>query len=145
MEHTIVNKDLSIEYFAVKEGSYTEDRENRYGITMTPNVLASQDQKAYPVEVRVEVAIWKEGMICELRTHSEFSIEFTEPYDLKNKMTSDISLYIFTQLFLFASGQMQGALRVKTKDTIFDGMIIKARFMEELGPMTKSILLSALN
>lgn len=40
---------------------------------------------------------------------------------------------------------MQGVLRAKTTDTIFDGMVMKARFLEELGPMTKSILLSALN
>lgn len=136
---------FSVDQFEIKEHNYPQDQENRFTTRFVPNVCSEKDNFRHVVDITVETLAYKNGKVCELIVTSKFSLEFPMPYKLSNHYSADFVVNIFSQLFLYANGQLAGVFWERTRDTSFSDFTIQARFQDSLGILTRNVIASAVH
>ena len=136
---------FSVDQFEIREHSYAIDQENRFTTRITPNLMSEKDNFRHTVEITVETQAYRNGKVCELAVTSKFLLEFPMPYKLSNHYSADFVVNIFSQLFLYANGQLSGVFAERTRDTLFSDFIIQSRFQDSLAILTRNVIASAVH
>lgn len=132
--------DFCIKGFSIQDVEYDPQHENGSSTKITPEIVASTDLKDHTISINMDTLFYKEGKICELSIVSKFSLQFLLPYRILNHFTTDFLINIFSQLFLYTQGQLQGVFYERTLGTTFEGCIIQTRFADSLYLTTKDKL-----
>ena len=136
---------FAVDHFEIKDSTYAQDLENRFSTRITPHVVSEKDNFKHVVEVTVETQAYRRGKVCDLTITSKFLLEFPMPYKLSNHYSADFVVNIFSQLFLYANGQLAGVFAERTQDTIFHDLIIQSRFQDSLSILTRNVIASAVH
>jgi hypothetical protein len=136
---------FSVDNFEIREHSYAIDQENKFTTRITPNLMSEKDNFRHAVEITVETQAYSNGKVCELAVTSKFLLEFPMPYKLSNHYSADFVVNIFSQLFLYANGQLSGVFAERTRDTLFTDFIIQSRFQDSLAILTRNVIASAVH
>ncbi|HTF20202.1 MAG TPA: hypothetical protein VK658_19160 [Chryseolinea sp.] len=136
---------FSVDQFEIREHSYSSDQENKFTTRITPNVCSEKDNFRHAVDITVETLAYRRGKVCELTVTSKFLLEFPMPYKLSNHYSADFVVNIFSQLFLYANGQLSGVFAERTRDTLFTDFIIQSRFQDSLAILTRNVIASAVH
>ena len=136
---------FSVDQFEIREHSYASDQENRFTTRITPNLSSEKDNFRHTVEITVETQAFRNGKVCELAVTSKFLLEFPMPYKLSNHYSADFVVNIFSQLFLYANGQLSGVFAERTRDTLFSDFVIQSRFQDSLAILTRNVIASAVH
>jgi len=136
---------FSVDQFEIREHSYASDQENRFTTRITPNLSSEKDNFRHTVEITVETLAFRNGKVCELAVTSKFLLEFPMPYKLSNHYSADFVVNIFSQLFLYANGQLSGVFAERTRDTLFSDFVIQSRFQDSLAILTRNVIASAVH
>lgn len=132
--------EFYIKGFSIRDVEYDPQHENGSSTKITPEIIQSADLKDHMIHINVESMFYKEGKICEIKIVSKFSLQFLLPYRILNHVSTDFLINIFSQLFLYTQGQVQGVFFERTQGTIFEGSIIHTRFEDSLYLTTKDKL-----
>ncbi|MGC3943641.1 MAG: hypothetical protein QM762_03730 [Chryseolinea sp.] len=136
---------FSIDQFEIRDHSYTQDLENRFSTRFAPNVTSEKDNIRHLVDIKVETQAYRRGKVCELVVSSKYLLEFPMPYKLSNHYSADFVVNIFSQLFLYANGQLAGVFAERTKGTIFADFVIQSRFQDSLSILTRNVIASTVH
>lgn len=136
---------FSVDQFEIREQSYSPDQENRFTTRITPNVASEKDNFRHVVDITVETQAYRRGRVCDLSVTSKFLLEFPMPYKLSNHYSADFVVNIFSQLFLYANGQLAGVFTERTRNTQFSDFIIQSRFQDSLSILTRNVIASAVH
>ena len=136
---------FSVDQFEIREHSYAQDQENRFTTRITPNLTSEKDNFRHAVDITVETLAYRSGKVCELTVTSKFLLEFPMPYKLSNHYSADFVVNIFSQLFLYANGQLSGVFAERTRDTLFSDFVIQSRFQDSLAILTRNVIASAVH
>lgn len=136
---------FSVDQFEVRDHSYTQDLENRFTTRIVPNVSSEKDNIRHIVDIKVETQAFRRGKVCELAVTSKFLLEFPMPYKLSNHYSADFVVNIFSQLFLYANGQLSGVFAERARGTIFADFVIQARFQDSLAILTRNVIASTVH
>ncbi|MBA4057160.1 MAG: hypothetical protein C0490_20775, partial [Marivirga sp.] len=132
--------EFCIKEFTIRDVEYDPQHENGSSTKITPEIIQSADLKDHLIRINIECLFYKEGKICDIKIESKFSLQFLLPYRILNHVSTDFLINIFSQLFLYAQGQLQGVFCERTRGTIFEGCIIHTRFVDSLYLTTKDKL-----
>jgi hypothetical protein len=132
--------DFCVTAFTIQDGEYDPQHEGSSMCKITPEIVSSSDLKEHLVNIAIESMFYKQGKMCEVKTLSKFSLEFLLPYRIKNHFSTDFLINVFSQLFLYANGQIQGVFSERTKGTVFEASILLTRFADSLYLTTKDRL-----
>lgn len=133
--------DCRITTFGIQDVEYDPQLENSSSVKIRPEIHPSQDLKEHLVTIGIEARAHREGKVCDLKVVSEFSIQFLLPYRILNHVSTDFLINIFSQLFLYCHGQLQGVWFERTRGTVLEGYILQTRFVDSLYLTTKDKLL----
>jgi hypothetical protein len=136
---------FSIDQFDIKEYTYSHDQENRFTTRISPHVTSEKDNFRHAVDITVETQAYRTGKVCELAVTSKFLLEFPMPYKLSNHYSADFVVNIFSQLFLYANGQLSGVFAERTHNTQFSDFIIQSRFQDSLSILTRNVIASTVH
>lgn len=132
--------DFCINEFTIQDVEYDPQHENGSSTKITPEIIQATDLMDHLIHINIESMFYKEGKICDIKLVSKFSLQFLLPYRILNHVSTDFLINIFSQLFLFSQGQLQGALYERTRGSVFEGSIIHTRFVDSLYLTTKDKL-----
>lgn len=136
---------FSVDQFDIKEQTYSQDQENKFTTRIIPQVTSEKDNFRHLVDITVETQAFRRGKVCELAVTSKFLLEFPMPYKLSNHYSADFVVNIFSQLFLYANGQLSGVFAERTKDTLFADFVIQSRFQDSLSILTRNVIATAVH
>lgn len=136
---------FSIDQFAIRDHTYTPDLENRFTTRISPSVSSEKDNIRHLVDITVETQAYRKGKVCELVVTSKFLLEFPMPYKLSNHYSADFVVNIFSQLFLYANGQLAGVFVERSKGTLFADFVIQSRFQDSLSILTRNVIASTVH
>ena len=136
---------FSVDQFDIKEYTYSPDQENRFTTRIAPQVAWEKENFRHAVDITIETQAFRRGKVCELVVTSKFLLEFPMPYKLSNHYSADFVVNIFSQLFLYANGQLSGVFAERTRDTPFNDFIIQSRFQDSLSILTRNVIASAVH
>jgi hypothetical protein len=136
---------FSVDQFEIRDHTYTQDLENRFTTRIVPNVSSEKDNIRHVVDIKVETQAFRRGKVCELMVTSKFLLEFPMPYKLSNHYSADFVVNIFSQLFLYANGQLSGVFAERTRGTIFADFVIQSRFQDSLAILTRNVIASTVH
>jgi len=136
---------FSIDQFDIKEYTYSADQENRFTTRISPHVTSEKDNFRHAVDITVETQAYKSGKVCDLSVTSKFLLEFPMPYKLSNHYSADFVVNIFSQLFLYANGQLSGVFAERTRNTLFGDFVIQSRFQDSLSILTRNVIASTVH
>lgn len=136
---------FSVDQFDIKEHTYSQDQENKFTTRITPQVTSEKDNFRHIVDITVETQAFRRGKVCELAVTSKFLLEFPMPYKLSNHYSADFVVNIFSQLFLYANGQLSGVFAERTRNTIFSDFVIQSRFQDSLSILTRNVIATAVH
>jgi len=136
---------FSIDQFSLKAFTYSPDQEDKFTTRILPHLSSEKDNFRHTVDIKVETQAYRQGKKCDLSVTSKFSLEFPMPYKLSNHYSADFVVNIFSQLFLYANGQLSGVFAERTRETIFHDFIIQSRFQDSLAILTRNVIVSAVH
>lgn len=134
-----------VDQFDIRVQPYSIDQENKFTTRFTPNLTSEKDNFRHTVDVTVETLAYRNGKVCEVVVTSKFLLEFPMPYKLSNHYSADFVVNIFSQLFLYANGQLSGVFAERTRDTIFSDFVIQSRFQDSLAILTRNVIASTVH
>lgn len=136
---------FTVDQFDIRDQNYPQDQENRFTTRIVPNVASEKDNFRHNVDITVETQAYRRGKVCELAVTSKFLLEFPMPYKLSNHYSADFVVNIFSQLFLYANGQLTGVFAERTRDTLFQDFVIQSRFQDSLAILTRNVIASTVH
>jgi len=136
---------FSVDQFEIREQTYAQDQENKFSTRFIPNLTSEKDNFRHAVDISVETLAYRRGKVCELVVTSKFLLEFPMPYKLSNHYSADFVVNIFSQLFLYANGQLSGAFAERARNTQFADFVIQSRFQDSLAILTRNVIASTVH
>jgi|GEM_PF-6372287 hypothetical protein len=136
---------FSVDQFEIRDHTYSQDLENRFTTRIIPNVASEKDNIRHVVDIKVETQAYRQSKVCELAVTSKFLLEFPMPYKLSNHYSADFVVNIFSQLFLYANGQLSGVFAERTRGTIFADFVIQSRFQDSLSILTRNVIAASVH